>query len=166
MPISPSEQGQPNQPGPPGRSGQSGRQRMPGAIVAVLVLVTAFALGTAFGGWSIRQENENKREHGQDLLMTTGMAWAMLLFCVGLALLQIVCVALAHRRRPWIRVVLAGCLAFMGLGLLLSLAEPNPAVFCLLAVDAAAVWVLYSETGDDWFSVNCSALTPVWGEDR
>ncbi|WP_141662935.1 hypothetical protein [Streptomyces sp. Wb2n-11] len=67
----------PYPPGPPETA------RMPGPLVFVLVTVTVHALGTAFGGWAILQENLSKQEHGQDLLTPMGMAWFVALFCWG-----------------------------------------------------------------------------------
>lgn len=63
------------------RPASPGGVRMPGAVVFVLVVVAVHALGTAFGGWAVVEENRSKQEHGQDLLMPMGMAWFLALFC-------------------------------------------------------------------------------------
>jgi len=132
---------------------------MSGALVFVLVVVAAHALGTAFGGWAVLEENQNKQEHGQELLLPMGMAWFVALFCWGLAALQVVCVVLARKRRPWVRVVLIVCLGFMalstGAGFLGSLAAgvPDLAVFVIACVDVAAVWMVSGEAARRYFSV-------------
>lgn len=142
---------------------------MTGALVFVLVIVTAHAVGTAFGGWAILEENYSKQEHGQDLLMPMGVAWFVALFCWGVAALQAVCVALARKRRPWIRVVLAVWLIFVALstlvGFLGSLAAGTPslAVLVVLGIDAVALWVVCGERAGHWFSVRGPAPTSPQG---
>ncbi|MFF7656397.1 hypothetical protein ACFZCY_42370 [Streptomyces sp. NPDC007983] len=133
--------------------------RMPGALIFVLVVVAAHALGTVFGGWAILEENESKQEHGQDLLLPMGMAWFVALFCWGLAALQVVCVVLARQRRAWVRVVLIVCLGFValstGAGFLGSLAAgaPNLAVFVVAGIDVAALWTVSGGTARHYFSL-------------
>ena len=142
---------------------QSTPHRMPGVLVAVLVVVTAHALGAAFGGWAVLEENRSKQEHGQDLLLPWGLAWFTALFCWGLAALQIVCVVLARKRRAWVRVVLIVCLSFVALstvvGFLGSLAAdaPSLAMFVIAGIDVAALWMVCGETGRDYFSVRAPA---------
>lgn len=181
MPISPYQPDHSGQPGQHEQPGAAGRPRMPRALVAVLVLVVVHALGSGLGGWAVLEENENKREHGQELLMPTGMAWAVALISVGLAVLQIVCVVLARGRRLWVRAALAPCLALVALAMLFSLLssmgseEPSLAAFLLLVADVAALWVLLGETGRHWFSVpgtprppgpHGTAHSPVRGDHR
>ncbi len=133
--------------------------RMPGSLIFILVVVTAHALGTAFGGWALLEENRSKQEHGQDLLMPVGVAWFTALFCWALAALLVACVVLARRRRPWIRVVLIVCLSFVALStsvaFLGSLASgaPSLAVFVIAGIDVAALWVVCGKTGRGHFSV-------------
>ncbi|MBO8196811.1 hypothetical protein JW613_00565 [Streptomyces smyrnaeus] len=144
---------------PPGRPAPPQRARMPGALVFVLVTVAVSALGTAYGSWTLLQENHSKQEHGQELLVPMGMAWFVALFCWGLAALEITCVVLARKRRPWVGAVLAGCLIFVVLatvvGFLGSLVAgaPNLAVLLVLGIDLVAVWVALGETARRWFSV-------------
>ncbi|MFJ7075433.1 hypothetical protein [Streptomyces sp. NPDC098781] len=132
--------------------------RMPAAVVFVLVVVAAHALGTVIGGWAVLDENHSKQEHGQELLMPMGLAWFTALFGWALAALQVHCVVLARGRRPWIRVVLAVCLVFVALstalGFLGSLAAGTPSVAVLLiaGIDVAAGWVVLGEKGRRWFS--------------
>ncbi|MGW0565552.1 hypothetical protein ACWDZ4_34415 [Streptomyces sp. NPDC003016] len=150
-------QSSPYSPGPPETA------RMPGTLVLVLVIVTVHALGTAFGGWAILQENFSKQEHGQDLLMPMGMAWFVALFCWGLAALQVICVVLARKRRLWVRAVFAVWLVFVAfstlLGFLGSLAAgaPSLAVLVISGIDGVALWVVLGETGRRWFSVRSPA---------
>lgn len=142
---------------------------MPGALIFVLVIVTAHALGTVFGGWAILEENQSKQEHGQDLLLPIGLAWFVALFSWGLAVLQVVCVVLARKRRFWVRVVLIVCLSFVALStavaFLGSLAAgvPSLAVFVIAGIDVAALWMVCGETGRHWFSVRSPAPTSPQG---
>ncbi|MER7108319.1 hypothetical protein [Streptomyces sp. NPDC000229] len=158
--------------GPPGQSGEprpSEAARFSGALVFVLVVVVAHAVGTAFGGWAVLDENYSKREHGQDLIMPMGLAWFVALFCWGLAALQVACAVLAGRRRPWIRVVLAACLTFVACSMFLafigSLASgaPSPAVLLVFCIDGAALWVVLGRTARRWFSVRGPAPTSPRG---
>ncbi|GAA2500675.1 hypothetical protein [Streptomyces gobitricini] len=155
--------------GPPGDPRPPEAARFSGALVFALVVVVAHAVGTAFGGWAVLDENYSKREHGQDLIMPMGMAWFVALFCWGLAALQGACAVLAGRRRPWTRVVLVVCLAFVACSTLLafigSLASgaPSPAVLLVFCVDGAALWVVRGETARRWFSVRGPAPTPPRG---
>ncbi|WP_344494439.1 hypothetical protein [Streptomyces enissocaesilis] len=155
--------GQPGDPRPPEAA------RISGALVLVLVVVVAHAVGTAFGGWAILDENYGKREHGQDLIMPMGLARFVAWFCWALAALQVACVVLAGRRRPWVRVVLAVCLAFVACSTLLafvgSLASgaPSPAVLLVFGIDGAALWVVLGETARRWFSVRGPAPTSPQG---
>ncbi|MEU0374189.1 hypothetical protein ABZ070_28830 [Streptomyces sp. NPDC006283] len=162
-------QSSPYQPGPSRPPETSEPARMPGALVFVLVVVAAHALGTVFGGWAVLEENQSKQEHGQDLLVPTGVAWFVALFCWGLAALQVVCVVLARKRRTWVRVVLIVCLAFVAfstvVGFLGSLAAgaPSLAVFVIAGIDVAALWVVCGERGRHWFSVRSPAPTSPQG---
>ncbi|MFC9914501.1 hypothetical protein [Streptomyces sp. NPDC127197] len=141
--------------------------RMPGALIFVLVIVTAHALGTVFGGWAIIEENRSKQEHGQELLMPMGMAWFVALFCWALAALMVVCVVLARKRRTWVRVVLIVCLSFVAFGTVLgflgSLASgaPSLAVFVIAGIDVAALWMVCGETSRHYFSVRSPAPAPT-----
>ncbi|MDN3293006.1 hypothetical protein QWM81_02855 [Streptomyces ficellus] len=142
---------------------------MTGALVFVLVIVTVHALGTAFGGWAILQENYSKQEHGQNLLMPMGMAWFVALFCWGMAALQVVCVVLARKRRPWVRVVLAVWLILVVFSTVLSFigslaaGTPSLAMLVVSGIDVVALWVVLGETGRRWFSVRSQAPTaPRW----
>ncbi|KAF4410270.1 collagen-like triple helix repeat-containing protein [Streptomyces lycii] len=172
-PVGPSGQpgasgpfGQPVPRGPFGQPGVPEPARVSGALVFVLVIVAVHALGTAAGGWAVLDENYNKEEHGQDLLMPMGLAWFVAVFCWAMAALQAACVVLARRRRPWIRVVLAVCLAFLACSMFLafmgSLAAgaPSLAAILVLGVDTAALWVVLGETGRRWFSARGPA-TPA-----
>jgi glucan phosphoethanolaminetransferase (alkaline phosphatase superfamily) len=142
---------------------------MPGVLVLVLVIVTVHALGAAFGGWAVLQENYGKQEHGQELLMPMGMAWFVALFCWGLAVLQVVCAVRARKRRPWIRVVLAVWLALVAfstaLGFIGSLAAgaPGLGMLLVLGVDVAALWVMLGGTARRWFSVRGPASASARG---
>ncbi|MBA4863077.1 hypothetical protein H1V43_17155 [Streptomyces sp. PSKA54] len=142
---------------------------MPGALIFVLVVVTAHALGTVFGGWAIIEENQSKQEHGQDLLMPMGMAWFVALFCWALAALQVVCVVLARGRRTWVRVVLIVCLSFVTLGTVfgfigsLASGAPSLAMFVIAGIDVAALWIVSGERGRHWFSVRSPAPTSLQG---
>ncbi|MFC8090489.1 hypothetical protein [Streptomyces sp. NPDC057301] len=148
------------------RPASPGGVRMPGAVIFVLVVVAVHALGTAFGGWAVVEENRSKQEHGQDLLMPMGMAWFLALFCWGLAALLIACVVLARKRRGWVRVVLIVCLSFVALStavaFLGSLASgaPNLATFVVAGIDVAALWMVSGATGRGYFSVRDQA--PTW----
>jgi hypothetical protein len=128
-------------------------------------MVTLHAVGTAFGGWLILQENYTKQEHGQDLLLPMGMAWFVALICWGLAVFQGVCVVRAWKRRPWVRVAFAVLLSFTVLstavGFLGSLAAGAPAreVLVILGLDVAALWVLFGESARGWFSPHSAAST-------
>ncbi|MGW3726359.1 hypothetical protein [Streptomyces sp. NPDC000851] len=143
--------------------------RMPGALIFVLVIVTAHAVGTVFGGWAIIEENQSKQEHGQELLMPMGMAWFVALFCWALAALMVACVVLARKRRTWVRVVLIVCLSFVAFGTVLgflgSLASgaPSLAVFVIAGIDVAALWMVCGETGRHYFSVRSPAPTSLQG---
>ncbi|MDQ1050833.1 hypothetical protein [Streptomyces sp. V4I2] len=156
-------QNSPYQPGPAGPSDPPTAQRMPGALIFVLVIVTAHALGTVFGGWAVVEENQSKQEHGQDLLMPMATAWFVALFCWGLAALQAVCVVLARKRRAWVRVVLIVCLAFVSLGTVLGslgslvAGAPSLAVFVIAGIDVAALWMMAGERGRHYFSVGSPA---------
>jgi cation transport ATPase len=136
---------------------------MPGALIFVLVVVAAHALGTAFGGWAVIEENRSKQEHGQDLLMPMAMAWFVALLCWGLAALQAVCVVLARKRGAWVRVVLIVCLAFVSLstavGFLGSLVAGTPSlpVFVIAGIDVAALWMVSGHRGRRYFSVGSPA---------
>lgn len=164
----------PHQPGEPGRPGQSlqlGQSdqpeqagapetvRMPGTVIFVLVIVTLHALGMAFGGWAILDENQSKQDHGQDLLLPWSMAWFVALFCWGLAAPQILSVVLARKRRPWVRVVLIVSLSFtavsMALSFVVSLAAgaPSLAGFVIVGIDVAALWMICREPARHYFSV-------------
>ncbi|MGW0732280.1 hypothetical protein [Streptomyces sp. NPDC002851] len=140
-------------------------RRMPGTLIFVLVIVAMHALGSTFGGWAILEENQSKQDHGQDLLMPWSMAWFVALFCWGLAALQIVCVALAHKRRTWVRVVLIVCLSIVllstGLSFLGSLAAgaPSLAVLVVVAIDVAALWMVCGDPAHHYFSVRGPAPT-------
>ncbi|MEV6172569.1 hypothetical protein AB0L99_30705 [Streptomyces sp. NPDC051954] len=153
----------------PEQSGAPGTVRMPGALVFVLVIVAAHALGTVIGGWVVIDENQNKQEHGQDLLMPMSMAWFVALFCWGLAALQIVCVVLARRRRSWIRVVLIVCLSLLALGTVfgflgsLTSGAPNLAVFVIAGIDVAALWMVSGEQGRHYFAVRNPTSTSSQG---
>jgi hypothetical protein len=82
--------------------------------------------------------------------MPMGLAWFVALFSWGLAALQITCVVLARRRRPWTRVVLVVCLTFVACSMLfaflasLAFGAPSPVVLLLFGIDGAALWVLLS----------------------
>ncbi|MEI5034020.1 hypothetical protein RB201_18550 [Streptomyces sp. S1A(2023)] len=156
--------GSPDRPGPPEEAA-----RVSGALVFVLVVVVVHAVGTALGGWVVLDENYSKQEHGQDLILPMEMAWFVALFCWGLAALQVACVALSGRRRPWIRAVLAACLALVAcstligfLGSLLS-GAPSLAVLLVFGIDAAALWVLFGGAAHRWFSVRGPAPTSPRG---
>ncbi|MEU2572433.1 hypothetical protein ACIP3B_05135 [Streptomyces anulatus] len=143
--------------------------RISGALVFVLVVVAVHAVGTALGGWVVLDENYSKQEHGQDLILPMDMAWFVALLCWGLAALQAVCVALAGRRRPWTRAVLAAGLALVAcstligfLGSLLS-GAPSLPVLLVFGIDAAALWVLLGGTAQRWFSVRGPAPTTPRG---
>ncbi|GGP39461.1 hypothetical protein [Streptomyces calvus] len=169
MQSSPYQPGQPARPGEAGQPGPHGAGRIPGVLVFVLVIVAAHALGTVFGGWAVLDENWNKQEHGQDLLMPMGMAWFVALFCWALAALLVVCVVLARTRRSWVRVVLIVCLSFVAcstaVGFLGSLVAgaPSLAVFVIAGIDAAALWTVCGETGRHYFSVRGPAPTTAHG---
>lgn len=153
----------------PNPSAATGTVGMPKALVSVLVIVVAQALGTVFGGWAVIEENQNKQDHGQDLLMPWAMAWSTALFCWGLAALQLACVVLARRRRAWIRVVLIVCLSFMTLSTAfaflgsLTSGAPNLAAFLIAGFDVAALKVVCGRTGRHHFAVRNSAPTYVQG---
>ena len=169
-PYSPDEAAdQPGRPGPLGPPDQPvppETARIPGTLVFGLVVAVVHALGTAVGGWAILEENYSKQEHGQDLILPMGAAWFMALLCWGMAALQIACVVLARKRRPWIRVVLAVLTIFvaasMALGFLLSLATGAPSIVSLVifVVDVAVLRVVLGETGRRWFSVRGTAPAP------
>lgn len=150
---------QPGQFGQPGQAGAREPARMPGAVILVLVIVTAHALGTAFGGWAILAENQSKQDHGQDLLLPWGVAWFVALFCWGLAASQVLSVVLAHKRRPWVRVVLIVFLSFITLSVALSFVVslaagvPSPAGFVILGIDVAALSMIWREPARHYFSV-------------
>ncbi|MER6010635.1 hypothetical protein [Streptomyces bluensis] len=154
---------------PPNPNAATETVRMPKALVLVLVLVVAHALGTAFGGWVLIEENQNKQEHGQDLLLPWALAWFTVLFCWGLAALQLGCAVLARGRRSWVRVVLIVCLSFMALSMafafLGSLASgaPNLAAFLIAGFDVAALTMVCGRTGRHYFSVRGSAPTYLQG---
>jgi len=156
---------------PPEQAGPAAPRgvRMPGAVIFVLVVVAVHALGTAFGGWAVLEENRNKQEHGQDLLMPMGMAWFLALFCWGLAALLAACVVLARGRRGWVRVVLIVCLSFVAvstafafLGSLTS-GAPNLATFVVAGIDVAALWMVSGATGRGYFSVRNPASPYIQG---
>jgi hypothetical protein len=155
--------------GQPGPSGPPGTARMPGALIFVLVVVTAHALGTVVGGWAIIEGNQSKQEHGQDLLMPMGMAWFVALFCWGLAALMGVCVVLARKRRTWVRVVLIVCLSFVALSMVfafmgsLASGAPSLAAFVITGLDVAALWMVSGEKGRHYFSVRSAAPTSPQG---
>ncbi|MGP4084924.1 hypothetical protein [Streptomyces sp. KR55] len=142
---------------------------MPGALIFVLVIVTAHALGTVVGGWAIIEENQSKQEHGQELLLPMGMAWFVALFCWALAALMVVCVVLARGRRPWVRVVLIVCLSFAAFGTVfgfigsLASGAPSLAMFVIAGVDVAALWMVSGEKGRHYFSVRSPAPTSLQG---
>jgi hypothetical protein len=142
---------------------------MPGALIFVLVVVTAHALGAVFGGWAVIEENQSKQEHGQDLLMPMSMAWFVALFCWGLAALQVVCVVLARKRRTWVRVVLIVCLSFVSLSTVLGFlgslvaGAPSLPVFVIAGIDVAALWMASGEIGRHYFSVRSPAPTSLQG---
>jgi hypothetical protein len=156
-------------PYPPGPPAPPETVRMPGALVFVLVIVTVHALGTAFGGWAVLEENYSKQEHGQDLLMPMATAWFVALFCWGLAALQVVCVVLAHKRRPWVNVVLAVCLAFVAFSTLvgfigsLAAGAPSLAMLVILGIDGVALWMVLGDTARRWFSARRPAPTSPQG---
>ncbi|GGX14260.1 hypothetical protein [Streptomyces lomondensis] len=139
------------------------KTRMPRILICVLALVALHALGSAFGGWAILEENRSKQEHGQDLLMPMGMAWFMALIIWGLAALQVACVVLARKRRAWVRVVLIVCLSLASVGTTfafigsLTTGAPSLAAFLLACFDIAAVWTVSGETGRAYFSVRAPA---------
>ncbi|MCT9075147.1 hypothetical protein [Streptomyces fulvoviolaceus] len=147
----------------------SPKVRMPWAIIFVLVIVTVNALSAALGGWAILQENYSKQEHNQDLLMPMGTAWFVALFCSGTAALQIVCVVLARRRRPWVNVVLVVWLIFVALstavGFLASLVSgaPSLAMLVLFGIDVVALWMALGNAAAYWFSVRGPAPTARQG---
>lgn len=149
--------------------GPPGAARMPWAIIFVLVIVTVNALGAALGGWAILQENYSKQEHSQDLLMPMGAAWFVALFCSGMAALQVVCVVLARRRRPWVNVVLVVWLIFVALsavvGFLGSLVSevPNLAMLVVFGIDVAALWMALGNSAAYWFSAPGPAPTARQG---
>ncbi|MFD7408511.1 hypothetical protein ACFV7R_39035 [Streptomyces sp. NPDC059866] len=153
----------------PGQAVVPEKVRMPGALVFVLVIVTAHAVGTVFGGWAIIEENRSKQEHGQELLLPMGMAWFVALFCWALAALMAVCVVLARGRRPWVRVVLIVSLSFVAFGTVLgfvgSLASGAPSlpVFVIAGIDVAALWMVCGETGRHYFSVRGPAPASLQG---
>ncbi|WP_210593426.1 hypothetical protein [Streptomyces sp. GESEQ-35] len=153
----------------PEHAGAPGTVRMPGALIFVLVIVAAHALGTVIGGWAVIDENQNKQEHGQDLLMPMSMAWLVALFCWGLAALQVVCVVLARKRRSWIRVVLIVCLSFLALGTVFAFlgslvsGAPSLPVFVIACLDLAALWMVSGETGRNYFSARSPAPTSFQG---
>lgn len=165
-PYQPGQAGQPSQgdlPGPPEKV------RMPGVLIAVLVLVTAHALGAVFGGWAILDENQNKQDHGQDLVLPWSMAWFVALFCWALAALQVVCVVLARKRRTWVRVLLIVCLSFVALSTVfaflgsLASGAPSLAVFVIAGLDVAALWMVSGERGRHYFSVRSPATASLQG---
>lgn len=148
---------------------QPGTARMPGALIFVLVVVAVHALGTAFGGWAVLEENQSKQEHGQELVMPMAMAWFVALFCWGLAALQVACVVLARGRRLWVRVVLIVCLAFVALGSALGslgslvAGAPSLPVFLIAGIDVWALWLVSGEKGRHYFSADSPAPTSPQG---
>ncbi|GGZ90588.1 hypothetical protein [Streptomyces bluensis] len=154
---------------PPNPNAATETVRMPKALVLVLVLVAVHALGAVFGGWAVIEENQNRQEHGQDLMLPWALAWFTALFCWGLAALLLGCVVLARGRRSWIRVVLIVCLSFMALstvfGFLGSLASgaPSLAVFVIAGLDVAALSLVCGRTGRHYLSVRGSAPTYLQG---
>ncbi|MFJ8592339.1 hypothetical protein [Streptomyces sp. NPDC093598] len=133
--------------------------RMPKSLIWILVLVSAHALGTFFGGWAIIDENRSKLDHGQDPLMPMALAWLLALFCCGLAALQVTCVVLARGRRSWVRVALIVCLSIAALGMVfaalgsLTAGAPSLPAFLFAFADLAALWTVCGETGRRYFSV-------------
>jgi hypothetical protein len=146
------------------------KQRMPGAVVAVLVIVGLHAVLTLFGAWAVVDENYSKQEHGQELIMPMGAAWAVAAVSVGLAAFTLLCVVLARTRRPWIRVAFAVWLGFLVVAELLafvvsaSAGVPSTGALPVLFVDAVALWVVLGETSREWFLAPARAsATPADG---
>lgn len=132
--------------------------RMPGSLVFVLVVAAGHAIGCVVGGWAVVAENRNKQDHGQDLIMSWGLAWFVALLCWGLAAMLIACAVLAHRRHTWVRVALIACLGLVTLSMVLaffgSLAggAPNLAAFLIAVVDGAALWTVSGVSGRSHFT--------------
>lgn len=147
----------PNPAGPPEMS------RVNGAMIFALVLVGLQMLGLVLGGWAVLAENRSRQEHGQDPL--TVMAWIVALYCWAQAALHGVCLVLARRRRPWVRVALIVCLTLMSLSALvrflnLAAAEADTrGALLVFVLDVAALWTVCGESGDRWFSVPDQAPT-------
>lgn len=136
----------------------SRRVKMPGALIFVLVVAAGHAVGCVFGGWAVIAENRNKQDHGQDLIMSWGLAWFVALLCWGLAAMLIACAVLAHRRHSWVRVVLIVCLGLVTLAMLFALlgslagGAPNPGVLLIAVVDGAALWTVSGGSGRSYFA--------------
>lgn len=137
------------------------KQRMPGAVVGVLVIVGLHALMTVFGAWAVVSENYSKQEHNQELIMPMGAAWGVAAVSAGLAAFTLLCVALARTRRPWIRVVFAVWLGFLMVAELLAFivslgfGAPNTGALPVLFIDAVGLWTVLGDTAREWF------LTPA-----
>lgn len=134
------------------------RMKTPGALIFVLVVAAGHAVGCVFGGWAVIAENRNKQDHGQDLIMSWGLAWFVALLCWGLAAMLIACAVLAHRRHTWVRVVLIVCLGFVTLAMLLAIlgslagGAPNLAALLIAVVDGAALWIVSGGSGRSYFT--------------
>ncbi|OEU90482.1 hypothetical protein DB35_04585 [Streptomyces abyssalis] len=145
---------------------------MGGPLVFALVVVTVHALGIAYGGWTLLEENYNNRAHGQGAVMPMGTAWFMTLFCWVLAAVQLFCVVSARERRPWIQVTLAASMMFVvastGLAFFGSLSTGTSGLVALvvLAVDVAALWAVLGAPGRRWFSVRGTEPASPPGGDR
>lgn len=141
---------------PPAATGPH-RERMPGGVIFALVVVALHALGTAFSGWAVLEENRNKQDHGQELLMPMGAAWLLALLFWCLAALLAFCVALARKRHAWIRTALTvwTILSLVAIGFLIlaSLTEgpPGAGMLAPFVVDAVVLWHLLGQDARDWF---------------